>query len=113
SRRDMAEVFNLAAVVRETARRHPDRIAVIEPAGRLPDGSRNYRRFTYAELSRDAEATAPGLREIGIGERTRIVCMTPPSYEACVVGLALQRVGATTLWIDPSVGYRNVGERLR
>lgn len=107
------DIFNLAATVRDTAIRDPKRVAVIEPAGVDRDGHRVYRRFSYAELSRDAEATAPGLREIGIAERARIVCMTPPSYEACVVGLALQRVGATTLWIDPSVGYRNVGERLR
>ncbi len=107
------DVFNLAAVVREVARRDPARIAVVAPDGRDAQGQRRYRRHTYAELSNDAEAVAPGLREIGIAERTRIVCMTPPSYEACVLGLALQRVGATTLWIDPSVGYRNVGERLR
>jgi acyl-CoA synthetase (AMP-forming)/AMP-acid ligase II len=50
---------------------------------------------------------------MGIKEATRIICMTPPGYEACVVGLALTRVGALTLWIDPSVGYKNVGERLR
>lgn len=107
------DIFNLAVAVRETAQRHPERIAVVEPAGFDTEGRRSYRRFTYAQLSQDAEATAPGLREIGIRERTRIVCMTPPSYEACVIGLALQRVGATTLWIDPAVGYRNVGERLR
>jgi acyl-CoA synthetase (AMP-forming)/AMP-acid ligase II len=39
--------------------------------------------------------------------------MAPPSYEGCVAGLALTRVGATTMWIDPTVGYRNVAERLR
>src|SRR5690606_35601649 len=39
--------------------------------------------------------------------------MAPPSYGACVAGLALSRVGATTIWIDPSVGLRNVAERLR
>lgn len=106
-------IFNLAEVVRETAQNNPGRIAVIEPAGVDKKGARRYRRYTYAELSHDAESVAPGLREIGIAELSRIVCMTPPSYEACVLGLALQRVGATTLWIDPSVGCRNVGERLR
>lgn len=102
------DIFDLASIVRDVARRHPERVAVIEPAGR-----RGYRRFTYAELSADVEAVAPGLREHGIAERTRTVFMAPPSYEACVAGVALTRVGATTLWIDPSVGYRNVGERLR
>jgi acyl-CoA synthetase (AMP-forming)/AMP-acid ligase II len=106
-------VFNLAEIVWDVARKDPTRIAVVEPDGRRLGGKRKYKRYTYEQLSADAEAVAPGLREMGIAEGTRMVCMTPPSYEACVIGLALQRVGAMTLWIDPAVGYLNVGERLR
>ncbi len=106
------DIFNLAAVVREVAQKDPTRTAVIEPDGFDAQGKRRYKKYTYEQLSQDAESVAPGLREIGIAEKTRIVCLTPPSYESCVLGLALQRVGATTLWIDPSVGYRNVAERL-
>lgn len=107
------EIFNLADTILEVAQKYPTRIAVIEPDGFGSDGKRRYKRYTYAQLSADAESVAPGLREMGIAEGTRIVCMTPPGYESCVVGLALQRVGAFTLWIDPSVGYLNVAERLR
>lgn len=107
------DIFNLANIAYDVARVDPERIAVIEPAGRDAQGKRQYKRYTYRQLSADVESIAPGLREMGIAEGTRIVCMTPPSYEAMVVGLALTRVGATTLWIDPSVGYLNVGERLR
>lgn len=107
------DIFNLAEIARGVARRDPDRIAVIEPAGRTSDGKRAYRRHTYRELSDDVESIAPGLRELGIVERTRTVFMAPPSYDAAVIGLALTRVGATTVWIDPAVGYRNVAERLR
>ena len=74
---------------------------------------RRYRRRTYRELSNDVEAVAVGLRDIGIAERTRTVFMAPPSYDASVAALALTRVGATTVWIDPTVGYLNVAERLR
>src|SRR5690606_20807997 len=107
------DIFDLASVVREVAQQDPDRVAIIEPAGRAADGRRRYERHTYARLSDDAESVAVGLREMGIAERTRTVFMAPPSYEACVVYLALTRVGATIVMIDPSVGYRNVGERLR
>ncbi|MBX2908032.1 MAG: AMP-binding protein [Chitinophagales bacterium] len=106
------DIFNLAETVREVAAKYPERIAVIEPDGFATNSKRKYKHFTYAQLTKDAESLAPGLRELGINEGTRIVCMTPPSYEACVVGLGLQRVGAFTLWIDPSVGYLNVAERL-
>ena len=107
------DIFNLADIALEVALRDPQRVAVIEPAGRERDGSRKYRRYTYRELSSDVESVAVGLRDIGVAERTRTVFMAPPSYGACVLGLALTRVGATTVWIDPSVGYLNVAERLR
>ena len=107
------DVFNLADIALEVARTDPERLAVVEPDGRDANGSRRYRRHTYRELSHDAESVAVGLRERGIAERTRTVFMAPPSYGACVLALALTRVGATTVWIDPTVGYRNVAERLR
>lgn len=107
------DIFNLADIALEVARNDPERIAVIEPRGRDARGKRRYRHYSYLELSRAAESLAPGLREIGIAEGTRTVFMAPPSFEASVVGLALTRVGALQIWIDPSVGLRNVGERLR
>ncbi|HEY5925197.1 MAG TPA: fatty acid CoA ligase family protein [Kofleriaceae bacterium] len=106
-------IFNLADIALDISRRDHERIAVIEPHGRNPDGTRRYRRYTYRELSCEVESVAVGLRDIGIAERTRTVFMAPPSYAACIAGLALTRVGATTVWIDPSVGYLNVAERLR
>ncbi|CAN5825801.1 fatty acid CoA ligase family protein [soil metagenome] len=107
------DIFDLASVVRAVAHEDPQRTAVIEPAGRGADGKRRYVRSSYAQLSADAESVAIGLREIGIVERVRTVFMAPPSYETCVIYLALTRVGATIVMIDPAVGYRNVGERLR
>ena len=107
------DIFNLADIALDVARRDHERVAVIEPAGRDANGTRRYRRYTYRELSSQVESVAVGLRDIGIAERTRTVFMAPPSYGACVVGLALTRVGATTVWIDPSVGFLNVAERLR
>ena len=107
------DVFDVAGIAIAIARRDPERTAVIAPDGRAPDGTRRYRRHSYRELSDDVASVANGLRAIGIAERTRTVFMAPPSYAACVAGLALTRVGATTVWIDPAVGYLNVGERLR
>ncbi len=107
------DIFNLADIVLRVAREDPERIAVIEPDGFAGYNQRRYLRHSYRELSDDAEGVAVGLREMGIAERTRIVFMAPPSYEATVMGVALTRVGAFSIWIDPSVGYLNVGERLR
>lgn len=108
-----SDIFDLASIALEVARTDPERLAVIEPDGRDRDGKRKYKRFTYRQLSADAESVAVGLREMGIVEGTRVVFMAPPGYEACVVQVALTRVGATVMMIDPSVGYLNVAERLR
>lgn len=105
------EIFDLATEIGATARQFPERIAVVEPNGKR-NGRRLYKRFTYAQLSADVESVAVGLRDMGIREGTRTVFMAPPSYEACVMGAALTRVGALLIWIDPSVGYLNVAERL-
>ena len=107
------DIFNLADIVLRVAREDPQRIAVIDLDGWEGHGTRRYKRHPYAELSADVESVAVGLREMGIAELTRVVCMSPPSYETCVMGVALTRVGALSIWIDPSVGYRNVAERLR
>lgn len=106
------DIFNLADIALDVARKDPERIAVIDLDGFDSKGKRRYKRHTYRELSADAESVAPGLREIGIAERTRVVFMAPPSYETCVIGLALTRVGAATVWIDTAVGYLNITERL-
>lgn len=106
------DIFNLADIVLRVAREDPERIAVIDLDGWEGLGKRRYVRHTYAELSADVESVAVGLRDMGIAERTRVVFMSPPSYETCVMGVALTRVGAFTIWIDPAVGYRNVAERL-
>lgn len=105
-------IFNLADIARDVAQNDPERIAVIDLDGFDARGQRRYKHYTYRELSADAESVAPGLREMGIAERTRIVFMAPPSYDSCVIGLALTRVGATTVWIDTAVGYLNITERL-
>jgi len=107
------DVFDVASIAFAVSRQDPERVAVVAPDGKNCDGSRRYRKHTYRELSRDVESVAVGLREIGIAERTRTVFMAPPSYQGCVAALALTRVGATTVWIDPGVGYANVAERLR
>lgn len=106
------DVINIADKVLEIAEKFPSRIAVIEPDGFLSNGKRKYKRYTYSKLSYDVESIVPGLQDIGIKEGSKIVGMMPPSYEACVVALALQRVGAVAVMIDPTVGYLNVAERL-
>ncbi len=105
-------VVDIADRVRAVALTDPDRVALIH-ARKTVTGRIRYRRHTYRELSDRAERLAVGLRRIGVGEGTRCAFMVPPSLDAMVLGIALWRVGAVLLGIEPhSHGLRSVARSL-
>ena len=98
----------IADRVLEVARTDPDRVAVAHTRRRR-DGQLVHQEHTYAQLSERAERLAVGLRAAGVAEGTRVSFMVPPSFEAVVLGVALFRVGATLIGIEPySHGLRRV-----
>lgn len=109
---ELSETFDLPDRILDIARRDPQRIALIHV--RRPWGTRSRQgTTTYAELSNRAEATAVGLREIGVCEGTRCSFMVPPGEDALVLALALWRVGAVMVGIEPhSHGLSNVARCL-
>jgi len=64
----------------------PDRVAVVDTQGGPPR--------TYADLERDAELVAAGLREIGILAGDVASVQLPNRYEAVVCALAIQKCHA-------------------
>jgi acyl-CoA synthetase (AMP-forming)/AMP-acid ligase II len=104
--------MDLPERIRELAKEHPDRIALIN-VGKTPWGSTRVRKTTYKTLSDRAEGLAVGLREIGIGEGSLCSYMIPPGEDAMVVALAMWRVGAVMVGIEPhSHGLRPVAKSL-
>lgn len=107
------QTLRIADDVREIARTDPDRVALVH-AHDWPLIGRRYRSYTYRELSEKAEALALGLRRIGIGEGTLCSFMVPPCFDAIVLGVALWRIGAVMVGIEPhSHGLRRVTKCLR
>ncbi len=78
------EDITVADMVERTARRIPDRIAVI--AGD--------RRVTYAALMSDVKRLASALQARGLGAGDRVVVQLPNIPEFVTVYLALNRIGA-------------------
>jgi acyl-CoA synthetase (AMP-forming)/AMP-acid ligase II len=103
---------DIADRVRRVAAEDPTRVALIHArAGR--DGRIRTTRHTYRELSDRAESLAVGLREIGVREGTLCSFMVPPGIDAMVLGIALWRVGAVVVGIEPhSHGLRRVARCL-
>ncbi len=105
-------VMDLPDRVREIAQETPERLALVHEH-RRPRGRVHITTTTYADLSRRAESVAVGLRELGIREGTRCSFMIPPCEDALVAALALWRVGAVMVGIEPhSHGLRSVGRSI-
>ncbi len=105
-------IMDLPDRVAEIARTDPTRLALIHEHPGLGSRPRTT-TTTYAELSRRAEAVAAGLRDFGVGEGTLCSFMIPPCEDAMVTALALWRVGAVMVGIEPhSHGLRSVGKSI-
>lgn len=105
-------LIDLPEQIRQLAQEHPDRAAVIN-VSRTPWGSTRVKTTDFKTVSDRAEGLAVGLRELGIGEGTLCSYMIPPGEDAMVVALALWRVGAVLVGIEPySHGLRPVAKSL-
>lgn len=91
----------------------PDAPAVRAPVGRERDGSIRYREKTFAEMDRDACATAAYLAAKGIERGTRTLVMVKPGLDLIRVIFAFFKIGAIPVVIDPGMGLshflRSVG----
>ncbi|MFC0597639.1 fatty acyl-CoA synthetase [Streptomyces palmae] len=99
----LARRQSLADLLRRSARRHPDRVAVIEG-----DTSR-----TFAELDADAGAVAGALIERGVrpGDRVALLSRNSLDYVRAIFGVA--RCGAVLVPVNFMLGAAEVGFVLR
>lgn len=90
--------MNLATLVTAQVVVRPHAPAIIEsPRGRL-------RVTTFAELDDAAQRAAAMLRNAGLREGDAVLVFQPMSSELYVALLALFRLGATAMFLDPSAG---------
>ena len=96
--------MNIAARLRETARRSPDQtaVAVAQKSGRRETD--RYEKITFAELERESDRLARGLVEMGVTPGTRLVLLVRPGLEFISLTFALFKAGAVIVLIDPGMG---------
>ncbi|MEU1145619.1 (2,3-dihydroxybenzoyl)adenylate synthase [Streptomyces sp. NPDC005863] len=83
-------------MLRERAADHPDRVAIVDPAGPAP------RRWTYAELDDRADRLAAGLLARGIAKGDKVVVQLPNIAEFFETVFALFRIGALPVFALPA-----------
>ncbi|MBT2383401.1 (2,3-dihydroxybenzoyl)adenylate synthase [Streptomyces sp. ISL-11] len=82
-------------MLRERAAAHPDRIAIVDPAGER-------RAWTYGELDERADRLAAGFLDRGIAKGDRVVVQLPNVAEFFEVVFALFRIGALPVFALPA-----------
>lgn len=104
----MTDILNIAATLQETARRYPAQPAVVCPGGRDRFGRPLSAPISFAELDRESDSLACGLRGLGVGPGRRLVLMVRPGVEFIALTYALFKVGAVVVLIDPGMGPQRV-----
>jgi acyl-CoA synthetase (AMP-forming)/AMP-acid ligase II len=89
---------NVLSVLHRVAARVPDRPALIMAGGSI----------TFGELWRRVGRVAAGLRGLGLAPGDRAVVMIPMSIDLYVAMLALLKIGAVAVFVDPWIGRRQI-----
>ena len=100
---------NIASGLTEMARRRPDALAVLAPAGRDGAGRTRHVHWTFRQLDRISDLAAAGLREKGIKPGTRTVLMVRPGLSFFALTFGLFKAGAVPVLVDPGLGIKNLG----
>jgi acyl-CoA synthetase (AMP-forming)/AMP-acid ligase II len=85
------------------ATRRPNAVALIETGGR---------RSTYAQLLGAVDRVASGLDALGVRPEDRVLFAVRPGLEAFVLVLALLRVGAVVVALEPGTGPELLARRI-
>ncbi|MFD4657164.1 non-ribosomal peptide synthetase [Kitasatospora sp. NPDC058444] len=88
--------------LRATVAAHPERTAVLAPAGKAGAGKAGADRLDFAELDRRTAALARALRERGIGRGDRVGVHLARTADLPVALLAVWRAGAAYVPLDPA-----------
>lgn len=98
-------IANVVSLLAQAAERTPEREAIIVA---LP-GLRS-ERISFSELWRRVDQAGCGLINLGVRRGDRVVIMVPMSIDLYVVLLAVLKIGASTVFVDPWVGRRQIAE---
>lgn len=86
----------------------PDRAALVMPSKPRSDGSLTYETLTFAELEGRVNRLAAALKAHGLERGDRVVVMIPMSVELYTLLLALLKIAAVIVFIDPWVGLEQI-----
>lgn len=100
----MAEqTANVVELLVEAAKRTPDRAAIVVDRAKLPA-----QRMTFGELWERVDRLGCSLARLGVSREDRVVLMVPMSIDLYVNLLAVLKIGAAAVFVDPWIGRRQI-----
>ncbi|GAA1650807.1 olefin beta-lactone synthetase OleC [Nonomuraea maheshkhaliensis] len=96
-------LFDVVAMTERWVHTRPDAVAC------HIDGRRHAETLTYTELNDLIDRTARTLAGAGVGAGTRTAVLVPPGRELVAVVMALFRLRAVPILVDPGLGARAMG----
>lgn len=109
----VAEPFNIADRLRQSAADAPHQRAVVVPIGRDGAGRVTYSQMTFQQLDQEVDCIARGLIRLGVKSGDRLVLMVRPSLEFIALTFGIFRSGAICTLIDPGMGRTGIFNCLR
>ena len=99
-------ITNVAQKLSELAQRYPDKKALVFP--RLHGRTLTYQTLNFSELALNVNRLANAFQNLGLVKGDRVMVMIPISIELYLVLIALLKMGAIAVFIDPWVGREQV-----
>lgn len=102
----MTPPWNFVSRVSDIARADPNRTALIypRPAGRRK--IREYDRATFGQIEAESGRYAAGLTALGVRRGDRVLLLVPVGVDLLAFALAVLKMGAILVLIDPGMGPR-------
>ncbi len=96
--------MNIVEILQQQCEQSPDATAIIDPAEKQQPA------HSFQQLLDDSARTAALLTKHGIVKGDAILILKTMSYELYVILLAIFRVGAVAMFLDPSAGLKHINQ---
>ena len=97
---------NIAQMFVEHALKNPFQTAIVVPAGRDDSGRCVTVQLSFHQLNTLSDQYAYGLTKAGFRRNDRVLLMVRPGIDLIAVALALVKMGAVPVMIDPGMGLK-------
>jgi len=101
-------VETIASRIRQMAAQQGHTVAIYCPHGRDNAGRVAYTHDTFLQLEQNSNRYAIALERMGITRGMRTVLMVTPSADFFALTIALFKIGAVPVLVDPGMGVKNL-----